>query len=79
MIGNELRAKRAAAGIDGHTVCLRAKISRSRLSDVELDRVTAKLDELQRIASALDSIISERTQIAALAAEHGLSLAGVGL
>jgi transcriptional regulator with XRE-family HTH domain len=78
MTGPELRAKRAAHRIDGHTVCARALICRSHLSDIELERVVPAAETLQRISSALDSIIAERAKIAALVTEHGLSLAGAG-
>ncbi len=79
MSGSELRTKRAGFRIDGHTICARLKRGRSWLSDVENERVQVELAELQRINSAIDSIVAERAKIAQLAAEHGLSLAGVGL
>jgi hypothetical protein len=81
MSGFELRTKRAAARIDGQTVVLRmgGRMYRSRLSDIERGRVNAKPGEIEGISDAIDSIIAERSKIAALAAEHGLTLAGVGL
>lgn len=78
MSGTELRRKRAAHGIPGHTVCARADTCRSRLSDVELERVPATLAELQRISTAIDEIISERQRITQVVEAHGLSLAGAG-
>ena len=54
-------------------------MTRSRLCELELGYATPTPDEIQRIASAIEGITAERAKIADLVAEHGLSLAGVGL
>ena len=77
MNGKKLRLKRVAAEITGHAVCQRARIPRSRLSDIENAHVTATPDEIQRIEAAIDDIIATRAQVESMAAAAGLSLAGV--
>lgn len=79
MTGEILRQKRVAAGIAGHAVCQRAGISRSRLSDIERGYVTATGEELRRIDEGIDQIIRTKQDLAKLADEAGLSLAGVRL
>lgn len=79
MAANNVRAKRAAAGIPGHAVCAITGISRARLSDIELDHVVATPDDLARIDAAIDGILETRRQLARLAADAGLSLTGVRL
>ena len=79
MTAKNLRAKRALAGIPGHAVCLAAGISRAKLSDIEREYVIPTADELQRIDAAIEGIVGTRQHLTKLAAEAGLSLAGVRL
>jgi predicted transcriptional regulator len=74
----DLRAKRKANDIVGRIVARRAGIGNPRLCELELGNATPSNAEVERIASAIDSVIAERQQIAQLAEERGLSLAGVG-
>jgi len=76
---DELRAKRAAAGIPGHAVCQLSGISRARLSDIERGYLTASLEDLNRIDAAIERILSTRRQLTRLAIDAGLSLTGVRL
>ena len=77
MSGEELRAKRAAAGIPGRAGCEATCISRPRLSDIERGYVDAPADELRRIYTAIEEIVATRQRLTQLAADEGLSLAGV--
>lgn len=67
------------AGITGYAVCQVASIARARLSDIERENVAATPQELVRINEAIEEIVRSRQQLAKLAAEAGLSLAGVRL
>jgi transcriptional regulator with XRE-family HTH domain len=71
MSGNELRARRHAAGIPGVLVCRRAAISRSRLSNIERGNISPPPEELTRIAKALDQLIAAKEKINVVAAEVG--------
>ena len=71
LTGSELRAKRIAAGIAGGLVCVKADISRSRLSDIERGYVLGSDGELVRINAALDDLLRAKRKIAAVAAEEG--------
>jgi transcriptional regulator with XRE-family HTH domain len=79
MTARQLRAKRAAAGIPGQAVCQVVGISRAKLSDIELEYVSASPDELRRIDDAIEQILRTRQDLAKLAADAGLSLTGVRL
>jgi transcriptional regulator with XRE-family HTH domain len=77
MNAKNLRAKRAAARITGRAICQLVNFSKSKLSDIENGNVTATTEELSQIHAAIESIIRTRQQLAKLASESGLSLAGV--
>jgi transcriptional regulator with XRE-family HTH domain len=77
--GSQLRAKRAAHGISGAAVASKVGTSRSRLSEIECNYLKPSAEELARISLAIDEIIRERQQLAKLAADAGLSLAGIRL
>lgn len=70
-IGSELQVRRSAARIAGSLVCLRAGITRSRLSDIERGYVTAKPDEVARISSSLDDLERAKRKVAAIIAAEG--------
>jgi len=67
----DLRTRRTVARIPGSLVCLKAGISRSRLSDIEREYVTGTPEELSRIEASLKSLIQAKRRIDALAAEVG--------
>lgn len=77
MTAKELRAKRRAAGITADDVRKITRHSSGRFSEIERGVVEAKPEELQRIGDAVGQIISNRAQVARIAAESGLSLVGV--
>jgi len=77
MTGEALRKKRAVAGIPGSAICQLVKISRAKLSGIETGSAVATTEELQQIQAAIESIVQTRRQLAKLAADSGLSLAGV--
>jgi len=67
----DLKTKRAAAGIPGSAVCLKAGIARSRLSDIERGYVHPRPEEATRISAALEQLINAKLRIDAVAAEVG--------
>jgi transcriptional regulator with XRE-family HTH domain len=79
MTAKTIRAKRAAAGVTGQSVCQLAGISRAKLSDIEREYVAATPEELQRIDGAIEQILHTRQHLARLATEAGLSLTGLRL
>jgi predicted transcriptional regulator len=74
MSGPEIRAKRREAAIPGSLLCSQARIQRSRLSDIERGYVAPRLDEVSRIASALERLSAAKHRLDALAAEVGWPL-----
>jgi transcriptional regulator with XRE-family HTH domain len=79
MTAKDVRAKRAAAGITGYSVCQVAGISRAKLSDIEREYVTATSEDLKRIDGAIEQILGTRQRLAKLATAAGLSLTGLRL
>jgi transcriptional regulator with XRE-family HTH domain len=79
MTGRELRAKRTSANLSGQSVCTRAGVTRSRLSAIENEYVTATPAELSRITEAVDAIVETRQHLSTMAASAGLSLVGCEL
>jgi len=73
--GTELGRKRKAAGIPGGAVCLKARVCRSRLSNIERGYATGSADELDRIAGALAELIMARKRISEVAEEVGWPIA----
>lgn len=70
-IGSHLRSKRLSAELAGATVCLKAGIQRSRLSDIERNYVKPTVDEVSRISTAVDELARAKSRIAAVAADEG--------
>lgn len=58
-------------------LCLKARISRSRLSDIELGHITVTPEEISRIETALEQLIDAKRQIRILAEEVGWPVATV--
>jgi transcriptional regulator with XRE-family HTH domain len=79
MTGSEIRSKRMSEGIPGAIVCARAGMGRNRLSDIERDYVIASDDELARLDSAIEQIISSRQKLGKLAKDAWLTLREVQL
>lgn len=80
MTAENLRSKRAARGISGQSVCeVLGDISRAKLSAVERGYILASPEELQRINDAIDLIAQSRDTLSRLAADAGLSVAGLRL
>jgi hypothetical protein len=71
MTAQELKAKRIINGIPAQLVAPRARVSGSRLSDIERGYASAAEDELARISSALDQLIAARTELRAVAERVG--------
>jgi transcriptional regulator with XRE-family HTH domain len=69
--GKAIRQRRNEIGIPGHVVCGRAGIGRSRLSDIEREYVQPSMDELARIARALDELALAKQKLTATAQECG--------
>ena len=66
-----IKAKRTAAGIVGNILCKKISMHRSRLSDIERGYVTPSVEELARIAAALDELIEAKSVIDRVAASVG--------
>jgi len=67
----EVKAKRIREGIPARLLAPRAKLSCARLSDIERGYVEPSLDELGRIAAALDELIAARNKVLAYAEKVG--------
>jgi hypothetical protein len=77
--GEVSQGKKIDSGHSRPPVCQVARISRTKLSDIERGYVLATLEELQRINDAIEQIVRTRQQLANLAAAAGLCLTGVRL
>ena len=77
MEAQKLRAKRISSEIPGAVLCLKARISRSRLSDIELGHITVKPEEISRIETALEQLIDAKQRIKILAEEVGWPVTAV--
>jgi hypothetical protein len=77
--GPSLRSKRIKSEVVGSLVCQKIGRSRAWLSSVENGYATATPEELEHLNQTIDEIVRTREQIAKLASEAGLSLAGVRL
>ena len=71
MIATEIRSKRIEAGIPGYVLCLKARVARTRLSDIERNYVVPSQQELARIQAALMELIQAKQRMKAIAAECG--------
>jgi hypothetical protein len=71
MIANEIRSKRIQAGIPGYVLCLKARIARTRLSDIERSYAVPSRQELAKIEAALMDLIRAKHRMKAVAAEFG--------
>jgi len=67
----ELRQRRHLARIPGRLICIKADISRTRLSELECGYVQPSDAELNRLAAALEELIKAREKMAELALEYG--------
>ena len=66
-----LRAERIAAEIPATLLAAKAKVNRSRLSNLERGYAQATEEELQRLTSALDQLIDAKAAIHRTAAAVG--------
>ena len=71
MTGEELKHKRVSAGIAGRLLCARAKMDRSRLSNIERGYIQPSEAELARVVVALDGLIQAKRELAAAAVRVG--------
>ena len=69
MQGQQLKQRRTSAGIPGGALSSRARIARSKLSDIERGYITPNDAELERLHRVLDELIKARQRVAAVAAE----------
>jgi len=69
--GSQIRKKRVTAGITGGVLCRRARIDRSRLSQIERGYIHPSPEELKRIGDALDGLLLAKKRLAAVAEEVG--------
>jgi transcriptional regulator with XRE-family HTH domain len=67
----ELRSKRVSAEIPATLLAARAKVNRSRLSNIERGYSEPTEDELQRLNAALNELIQARSALQKTAAELG--------
>jgi len=71
MTAKELRSKRIAAEIPAMLLAVKAKVNRSRLSNLERGYAQPTEGELQRLGSALDQLIEAKSAIDQVAASLG--------
>ena len=71
MIVKELRSKRVAAEIPATLLAARARVNRSRLSNLERGYAEPVEEELQRLNTALDQLIQAKSVIDRAAASVG--------
>ena len=71
MTPNTFRARRRSAGITGQMVCIRARIGRSKLSEIEAGTVKPSEVEMQKLETALSDLVGAQAKVRAAAAEAG--------
>jgi transcriptional regulator with XRE-family HTH domain len=71
MTVKELRHKRVSGEIPATVLASKAKVNRSRLSQVECGYITPTNNELARLATALDDLIRAKGEIQKTAAAFG--------
>jgi transcriptional regulator with XRE-family HTH domain len=74
MTVNELRSKRVAAEISATLLAAKARLNRSRLSNLERGYSHPRGEELQRLSSALEQLIESKTSLQKMAAAVGWPL-----
>jgi hypothetical protein len=79
MTGKDINAKRVFALNPGVVICNKVRIARSRLIDIERDCVITSGDDLARLGSAFEQIISSRQKLRKLPKDAGLTLRKVSL
>ena len=70
-VGRQLRVERVSANIPGRLLCLRASISRSKLSEIEAGYLAPSTEELLRIRQALRELTDARKEVEAVAQRVG--------
>jgi transcriptional regulator with XRE-family HTH domain len=78
MLGREIRTARAAADISGTVLCLKAGISRSRLSEIEREYRNPSAAEVEQIKAAIEELRAAKQQIRNYASSLGWSVAAGG-
>jgi hypothetical protein len=71
MTVKELRSKRITAEIPATLLAARARVNRSRLSNLERGYLQPTEEELQRLSVALDQLIQAKSAIDRVAASVG--------
>lgn len=66
-----LRSRRKALGLSGRLVCGRARIGRTRLSDLEQGLVKPRPGELELIFQVLDDLATAKERLEQVAVEVG--------
>ena len=74
MTATELRSKRITAEISASVLSANSKVNRSRLSNIERGYVQATAEEIERLTSALDSLIAAKSVVDRIAASVGWPL-----
>ncbi len=74
MIGRQIKRKRTLASIPGALLANRARIHRSRLSEIENGHVQPTQEEVSRISAALKELVQARTRLVEVADEVGWPL-----
>jgi len=77
MMVKELRSKRVAAEIPATLLAAKARVNRSRLSNLERGYVQPTEEELQRLTGALEQLIDAKAAIHKTAAAVGWPLGEV--
>ena len=74
----ELRSKRVAAEIPATLLATKARVNRSRLSNLECGHIQPTAEELQRLHTSLEQLIQAKAIIQQAAASVGWPLGAVG-
>ena len=73
----ELRDKRVTSRIAGCLISERAGISRARLSEIELGRITPAVEEVARIERVLKELVEARTKVVGFAKQCGWPISAI--
>lgn len=71
LTGEQLRVKRVQAGIAGAVVCVRAGISRSKLSEIERGLAKPSNEVLKHLEATVADLIRAKKRLAAVAEQEG--------
>jgi len=72
--GEDVRNERRSANIAGRLLCVRAGISRSKLSEIEAGHIEPSAAEKERLRRALQELLKARKEVEIVAQKVGWPL-----